>query len=243
MWERAGAAAGIAFVAFLLAAFLLVPEGPPALDDPIADIRSFYVDHSSAFQASTYLTGVAGLFFLVFLGALVTTLRRAEPEGSAPRVVIPAGALALALAFVNIAVVDTLATRVAAEADQAVIRAVVDTLATRVAAEADQAVIRALYDVQAFVVTMAAFPIAALVGAVSLASTRAKLFPRLVDRLGFLLVVGWLISGFGVVAESGAFSPTGAVGLVVLLLWLAWVLAVSASLLRRSGTVPSRDAT
>jgi hypothetical protein len=223
MWERAGAAAGIAFVAFLLAAFLLVPEGPPALDDPIADIRSFYVDHSSAFQASTYLTGVAGLFFVVFLGTLATTLRRSEPEGSAARIVIPAGAITLALAFVNIAVVDT--------------------LATRVAAESDQAVIRALYDVQAFVVTMAAFPIAALTGAVSLASSRARLFPRLVDRLGFLLVVGWLISGFGVVAESGAFSPTGAVGLVVLLLWLAWVLAVSASLLRRSGTAPSRDAT
>jgi hypothetical protein len=223
MWERAGAASGIAFVAFLLASFLVIPEAPPALDDPIADIRSFYVDHSSAFQASAYLTGVAGVFFLCFLGSLAAALARAVPEGSARRVVIPAGAIALALAFVNIAVADT--------------------LATRVAAEADQAVIRALYDVQAFAITMAAFPIAAFVGAVSVASSRARLFPPLVDRLGFALVLGWVISGFGVVAESGAFSPTGAVGFVVLFLWMAWILAVSASLLRRSGSTPSPDAT
>jgi hypothetical protein len=222
MWERAGAASGIAFVAFLLAAFIIIPDAPPALVDPVADIRSFYVDHSSAIQASTYLTGLAGLFFLLFVSALGGALRQAEPDGSA-RVVLPAGAITLALAFVNIAVVDA--------------------LATRVAAEADQAVIRALYDVQAFVITMTAFPIAALVGAVSLASRRAGLFPSLVDRLGFVLVIGWLVSGFGVVAESGAFSPTGAVGLVVLLLWLAWTLAVSASLLRRSGALASPDAT
>jgi hypothetical protein len=223
MWERIGAATGIAFVAFLLASFLVIPEAPPALDDPIADIRSFFVDHSSAFQASAYLTGLAGLFFLFFLGSLGTALDRATPGGPERRVVIPAGAIVLALAFVNVAILDS--------------------LATRVAAEADQAVIRALYDVQAFVITMAAFAIAAFVGAVSVASMRARLLPPLVDRLGLVLAVGWLISGFGVFVESGTFSPTGAVGFIVLVLWLAWIVAVSASLLRRAGAVSSRDAT
>jgi hypothetical protein len=223
MWERAGAAAGIAFVAFLLASFLVIPEAPPALDDPVADIRSYYVDHSSAFQASAYLTGLAGLFFLCFLGTLGAVLAKATSARSARLVVLPAGAIVLALAFVNIAVMDA--------------------LATRVAAEADQAVIRALYDVQAFTITMAAFPIAAFVGAVSIASRGARLLPPLVDRLGLVLVLGWLISGFGVFVESGAFSPTGAVGFVVLFLWIAWILAVSASLLRSSGTAASRDAT
>jgi hypothetical protein len=61
-------------------------------------------------------------------------------------------------------------------------------------------------------------------------------------RFGAVLVPAWLISGCGVVVESGTFSPTGTFGLVVLLAWLAWVLAVSASLLRRSGTATSRDA-
>jgi hypothetical protein len=81
MWERIGAATGIAFVAFLLASFFVIPDTPPALDDPT----------------------------------------------------------------------------------------VTDALATRIAAEADQAVIRALYDVQAFAITFTAFPIAALVGAVTIA--------------------------------------------------------------------------
>ena len=223
MWERAGAASGIAFVAFLLASFVVIPEAPPALNDPIADIRSYFVDHSSAFQASAYLTGLAGFFFLWFLGSLGAALDRTASGRSARGVVAPAGAIVLALAFVNVALLDT--------------------LATRVAAESDQAVIRALYDVQAFVITMAAFAIAAFVAAVSVASTRAQLLPRLVDRLGLVVALAWFISGFGVFAESGAFSPTGAVGFVVLLLWLAWIVVVSGSLLRRSGATPAADAT
>jgi hypothetical protein len=222
MWERIGAATGIAFVAFLLASFFVIPDTPPALDDPVAEIRSFYVDNSSAFQASVFLTGLAGFFFLCFLGSLGAVLARAEPQRPARLVVFPAGAVVLALAFVNAAVTDA--------------------LATRIAAEADQAVIRALYDVQAFAITFTAFPIAALVGAVTIASSRTRLLPPLVTRLGLLLVPAWLVSGCAVFVETGAFSPTGAFGFVVVLVWLAWVLAVSASLLRRSGTAVVADA-
>jgi len=120
MWERVGAASGIAFVALLLASFLVIPDAPPALDDPIADIRSFFVDNSSNVQASAYLTGLAGFVFLGFLGSLGGALRTVGRDRVATLVVFPAAALALALAFVNAAVLDSLATRVAAESDQAV---------------------------------------------------------------------------------------------------------------------------
>jgi len=223
MWERVGAASGIAFVALLLASFLVIPDAPPALDDPIADIRSFFVDNSSNVQASAYLTGLAGFVFLGFLGSLGGALRTVGRDRVATLVVFPAAALALALAFVNAAVLDS--------------------LATRVAAESDQAVIRALYDVQAFVITMGAFALAAFTGAVTTAAWRTGLFPHLVNVLGLALVPAWLVNGLAVLIESGAFSPTGAVGLVVVLVWLAWVLAVSASLLRRSGTRAVPDAT
>ena len=149
------------------------------------------------------------------MGTLGAALARAEPERSTSLIVLPAGAVTLVLALVNAAVVDA--------------------LATRVAAEADQAVIRALYDVQAFTVTFTAFPIAALVGATSVVSYRTGVLPPLVTWLGLALVPAWLVSGFGVFVESGTFSPTGAVGFVVLLVWVAWILAVSASLLRRVG--------
>jgi hypothetical protein len=221
-WERVGAAAGIAFVAVLLASFAVIPDTPPALDDPAAKIRSFYVDNSSAFQASVYLTGIAGFFFLGFLGALTTALSKGEPAGWMRLVVVPAGAIVLALAFVNAAVTDT--------------------LATRIAAESDQAVIRALYDVQAFTITFTAFPIAAFVAAVSIVSRRTRFLPPLVTLLGLVLVPAWLVSGFAVFTESGTFSPTGAFGLIVVLVWIAWILAVSASLLRRSGSAAISDA-
>jgi hypothetical protein len=222
MWERAGAASGIAFVALLIAASFVVPDKPPTLDGPVAEIRSFYVDNSSAFRASVFLTGLAGIFFLFFLGSLGAVLARADPGGPAPRIVLCAGAVVLALAFVNAVVTDA--------------------LATRIAAESDQAVIRALYDVQAFAITFAAFPIAALVGAVTIASIRSRILPPLVILFGAALAPAWLISGCSVFVESGAFSPTGTVGFVVLLVWVAWVLAVSASLLRGSGTATLRDA-
>jgi hypothetical protein len=222
MWERAGAASGIAFVAFLLASFFVIPDTPPALDDPVGEIRSFYVDNSSAFQASVFLTGLAGFFFLCFLGSLATVLARTARGGPAPLIVVSAGAIVLALAFVNAAVTDA--------------------LATRIAAESDQAVIRALYDVQAFAITFTAFPIAALVGAVTIASSRPRALPRLVIWLGAVLVPAWLISGCGVFVEAGVFSPTGTFGFVVLFVWFAWLLAVSGSLLRRSGTATLRDA-
>jgi hypothetical protein len=226
-WERVGAATGIAFVVFIVISFLLIPEAPPELDDPISDIRSFYVDNASAWQANVYLTGIAAFFLVWFLGSLRTALERAEAQATGAvrvaRIVSPAGAVVVALALVN--------------------GAVNDALATRVAAESDQAAIRALYDVLSFTITFTAFPLAALVGATSVVSHRTGLLPPLVTWLGFSLVPAWLVAGCGVFVESGEFSPTGAVGFVVLLVWLAWTLALSASLMRRAGRDVMPDAT
>lgn len=221
MWERAGAAAGIAFVAFLLASFLVIPDAPPALDDPAAEIRSFFADNSSAFQASAFLTGLAGIFFLCFLGSLASVLGAVGHE-QARMTILAAGAVTIALAFAGTAVTDT--------------------LATRIAAESDQAVIRALYYVQAFAVSFMGFSLAVFVGAVTIAAAGTRLLPAPVVWLGYALMPAWVIAGCGVFVESGAFSPTGAVGFVVLLVWIAWVLAVSASLLRRSGRTAPEDA-
>jgi hypothetical protein len=213
MWERVGGASGFAFVAFLIASFVVVPASPPALNDPAADIKAFYVDHASGFQANAYLTGLAAFSFLWFLGSLRAALARAEGgAGRVSGIVTGAGALALALALWA-----TVAN---------------DVLATRIAAEADQSVIRALYDAQAIAGALVAFPLAALTGATAVVAHRTSLLPAPVTWLGFLLVPAWLVAGCAVFVESGEFSPTGAVALVVLLAWVAWVLAVSASLLR-----------
>jgi hypothetical protein len=218
-WERVGAATGIAFVVFLLASFLVIPDTPPPLDDPIAKIKSFYVDNSSEWQTSAYLTGLAAFFFLWFTGSLRAALERAEERGEGAvrvaRIVSPAAAVTLALVLV--------------------VTGVNDALAERVAAEADQAVIRALYEFQSFTISFATFTIAALTAATSVVSYRTRLFGPFVTWLGLALVPAWLVNGLAVVAESGFFSPTGAFGFIVLLAWLVWVLSVSVSLLRGAG--------
>ena len=77
-WERIGAAAGIAFVALLLASFFVIPDAPPALDDPVGKIRAFYVDNSSAFQASAYLTGLGNNWESFYLEKRSSATRRRD---------------------------------------------------------------------------------------------------------------------------------------------------------------------
>jgi hypothetical protein len=220
-WERVGAATGIVFVVLIVASFVVIPDGPPALDDASSEIRSFYVDNAGNIQASAFLTGLAGFFFLWFLGSVRAALERAEgPPPRVARIATAAGATLLALVLAGTAVSDV--------------------LATRIAGEADQFVTRALYELQAIVLAFAAFPAAAFTASIAVtahrtAANRPALFAPLVTWLGFLLVPAWVVVGFGVFVETGAFSPTGAVGIVVTLVWLAWILAVSGSLLRRAG--------
>ena len=59
--------------------------------------------------------------------------------------------------------------------------------------------------------------------------------PRWLSWGGYALTLGWLIAGTAVFTEHGFFSPTGAFGLIVLALWLAWVLSLSILLTRRAG--------
>jgi hypothetical protein len=214
-WERVGALTGVLFVVFLVVSFAIVSDSPPQLDDPVADIRDFYVSNSSSLEASAYLTGIAAFFFLWFLGSLRLTLGRADPGGRLARIVMPAGALMLALALVNAAVNDV--------------------LAIRIAAESDQAVIRALYDLQAIAISFAAFPLAALVAATSVVSLRSRLLPPALTWLGLLLTPAWLLQGVALFVETGTFSPTGDYGLIVFLVWVAWVLALSGVLFLRAG--------
>jgi hypothetical protein len=215
--ERLGAATGIAFVVFLVASFVVIPEAPPAIADPVGDIKSFYVDHSGNIQASAFLTGIAAFFFLWFLGSLGSALRGVEGGTRLSTIALASGVLALAFPIVATAVNAA--------------------LATRIAAESDQAVIRALYEVQAFAGAFTAFPLAALVAATSLVSARTGLFPVWLTWGGYALTPGWLIGGTAVFTERGFFSPTGAYGLIVLVLWLLWVLAVSVVLMRKAGAV------
>jgi hypothetical protein len=82
-WERAAAAAGIAFVALQLVAQGLIQVGglEPAFDAPAEEIVAFFEARSPAlFAVGAYLSLLALAAFLWFLGALWAALRRAEGD-------------------------------------------------------------------------------------------------------------------------------------------------------------------
>jgi hypothetical protein len=93
-WERLGAVSGILFFAAVIASFF-TPETPDA-DDPTAEIASSIADDRTAHLVSVYLSGLATLFFLVFVGALWSRLRRAEAERG-PSVLVALGGLGSAM--------------------------------------------------------------------------------------------------------------------------------------------------
>ena len=214
-WERIGAASGIVAVVLLILSAVL-PGTPPALDDPASDLRSFYVDNKGGIQAAAYLTGLGAFFLIWFATSIRAALVRAEgEEARMSSLVVGATVLTAALALANAAINAA--------------------LAVRVAAEGDQAVLRSLYDIQAYLITLTAFPIALLVAAVSTVALHTGFLPRRLVWGGYALAAAWLLSGIALFKEDGFFSPVGAFPVIVFVLWLAWLLVLSFVLIRRLG--------
>jgi hypothetical protein len=197
-WERYGGLAGLAFVILVLIAAFIGGQPPEPTDTP-RTIHDFYGDHERALKAGAYLSGLGGVAFLWFLGSLWSTLRR-------QRLAIVAaggGVVTIAFALVSSAITSTTALRIG-------------DLAPRQA--------KFFYTLQVLVITMAAFSIAALVAATSIAAIRAKIFPAWVGWGGGVLALAWLVAGLGVASERSAVFNYG---FVVFLAWLVWVLVIS----------------
>ena len=77
---RLGGVLGIGFIVVFIIGILLQGE-PPTYDDPIDEIRAFWVDDGQSYLISGYILGLAVmLLFLPFLACLRTLLGRAEAE-------------------------------------------------------------------------------------------------------------------------------------------------------------------
>lgn len=99
-WERIGASCGVLFAVLLVAGFFAAPT-PPHIDDSVAKITSYFTDNRTRVLTGALLNGLAGMFFLAFVGHLRHVLTRAErgTEALAPVLTIAGTALAvLALA-------------------------------------------------------------------------------------------------------------------------------------------------
>jgi hypothetical protein len=207
-WERyAALVGGIAFVVLIVVTIIL-SGSPPKLTDSPAKFAKYFKDHSDSIKVASYLGGLAFVPILVWLGSLWRALRRAE--GGDPRLtVVATGGLLVGGAAVLVAQTMTGATAVS-----------INDLggAAKFFATFSQ-----------FLFASAGFAFAVLVGAVAVIAIRTGAFPKWFGLASGLLALGWLVAAIGSVSRSDVWMV---VGIVVVILWLAWILALSAFMYR-----------
>lgn len=207
-WERWAPLSGIVFFLLTIPTLFLPAKAPPSAGDPAAQWAAFVQDHRSAYLVSMCLSGLAVIGFLVFLATLATRLRAADQELLAV-VALGAGLVTAAIWYVWLSFEGVLAWTSPSGIDPPVVKTLL--------ASADFAF---------------PFPIAALVGATSIAALRSAIWPRWLSYIGLAGAV-WLLVGGMAMARSGFFAPTSGARLTGWAFFFLWVLAGSLFLLRK----------
>lgn len=205
---RHAAGAGILFVGLMVARTLLYGSTPKT-GDPAATVAAFFVDHRTRILIAAYLTGLALCAFLAFLCTVAGHLR----DGGQLRLgalALGAGLVAAAMAMVGMGI------------DLA--------LAYGLAGSVSPGLVRGLWLISTLMPL--AFPLAVLVGATSLGLARMRAFPEGLPLLGGLATIAFLAGG-ATYARDGWFSPTGAYGLAMLIVFLVWTVVMSTHLVLR----------
>lgn len=214
-WAKLGAMAGVLFAAVAVVAFALVPVAPEG-DKPIEEIVDYFVEERGGLLAGTYLYGLAGFFFVWFLGTLRSALRRAEGGTGALSAIAYAGGLAgLVLALGSVGSFGA--------------------LAFSAGDELDASTVRALFDLGNMSINLSGFGFAALLGATAAVAIGTSVLPTWVGWGSVLLGALQLVAPYSIFVESGAFATGGAVGLAAFVFFLAWAALVSVMLLVRVG--------
>ena len=100
-WERWARGAGIAFVVFTIASFIVGGE-PPKVSDPAADVVSYYDGERGQVLISSFLFAVALGFWIWFAGALANSLRE-RGEGRVAATIIGAVSAFVSINLVSVA--------------------------------------------------------------------------------------------------------------------------------------------
>lgn len=215
-WEQAGAAAGIMFVALILASIFVVPS-PPHINASFLNIANYYVSNRGGLITSALLGVFGSLFFLWFVAHLRHVLQRAEggSEALSPIVFISGTA---------VAVLGILA---------AIPQATLAFGSHRIELITNAGVVRSLFYMGNVMFALLTLTIALFLAAASVAMVRKELVMPPVGYAGLLFAVAALfggISAFYVTNYSAWWLglQTGA-----LLAALAWVLVASVMMIAR----------
>jgi hypothetical protein len=217
-WARLTAAAGIFFVVLSIAGFV-VRGIPPTAGGPLAEARTYYVDHRTGVLTYAYLDGLAMICLVAFaagFGGLVAR-RGGDPLGILARLTL-AGAVGMAAVALVLDMIEA-------------------ALAAHTAAAGELAAVQALFDLVSMI-ALTGLPQALFVAGAAAGIIRSAVVPR---WLGFVALVPAL---GGLVGAAGLGDPSGPVAVISLiggyLPMLLWMLALSITLfVRREGGMPA----
>lgn len=215
-WERIAAATGIIFVALGVAAYLIAGQ-PPKADASAQEVIAYHHDNRDVLLTSNYLWGVAGIFFLWFLGSLRAHLRRAEGDsGRLSAVVFGSGLVAGTIFTVGVVVFSSIVEHTPDEA----------TLT--------------LHDVGTQAANFTSFGFIVFAAATALISGRTKVFPAWLGWFGWIVALAGVGGTLAILVDSGPFATGGAFGNVAFGLFFLWFLALSVVLTQQAGKEPAR---
>ena len=218
-WDQWAPASGFLFVGFSLAAWLLF-IGAPGVDGSATDAAAYVREHRAHLLVAALLAGLALMSFLVFLAAMFSWVRSVG-ELELGVIAVGGGVVAASL-FLQIAAIPA-------------------ALAFNIASTADPQVVKVIYDLVWPLQVLIAFPAAALVGAISLASLRSGVVPRAIAWGGIGSAVAVLVGGT-TWSRTGHWSPSHGYAYAALFVFLSWIVVMSALLIwiRRQQAEPGR---
>jgi hypothetical protein len=218
-WERLGAATGIAFVVVAFASFIIGGELPKP-GDSAEQVVSFYTDGSDKILWSMWLWGIAGIFFVWFLGNLRNHLVKAEGGTGRLTGVMFAGGIAAGVVY-SIGV--TISSLLAFGTAETVSAELTDTLS----------------DLATHLYNGSAFGFFVFVLAIVLISGRTKVFPAWLGWFGWLVALLTLTSTLTLVYDEGIFSTGEIVSVVGFFGFFLWFLALAITVTRQAGREPA----
>jgi hypothetical protein len=224
MWERLGASTGILGVVSLVVGQLIVGAQPPRVDTPLPQAIAYYTQHRSALLWQAWLAGIGVAFFLWFAGSVRHTLWKAEGDTGRLANVAFGGAIGASVLFmVPILFSTTIAYN---------LTTLMATPAGRALGTSEVALTGSMAQLA---YTFVWFPVAVFLGATSIVVIRNKALPSSLGIFGIPLAIASL-AGAATYRSAGAATPGGTLGQGLFFVVLAWVLALSVTLVAQTGT-------
>jgi hypothetical protein len=202
-YEKWAALGGVAFVVLAVVGAFMAGS-PPKVSDPDGKIVKFTKDNEDAIRIAAYLGGLAMAFFLFFLGAVGTRLRRATGgSGRLAATAVMGGIVAITLAGVGNGINAYGALHPLESAGT--------------------------YRLTTVVFGFLAFAAFVFTEATSIVIVRTKFLPAWLGWAGGLVALLWLVGGAAVSTEDDTIF---AIGFVAFLAWALWLIALSVMLFR-----------